>query len=363
MCFEGDVDTKIKIDNKVKNVKTVWLEGNQVKMINQSKLPYMFEIFTSNSALETIEAIKQMIVRGAPAIGCSAAYAIVQAALEIETNIDLFWAHIEEVAELLRNSRPTGKNLSFAIDRVLKKMREGKNIKEYRRLAIEEAELIAKEDIEFCRKIGEHGKDLIKSGDNVLVHCNPGALGTIEYGTALAIIRFAYHHDGKEIFVYVNETRPKCQGSRLTAWELIQEEIPFVIIADNTAGHFMKNGKIDLVIVGADRIAKNGDTANKIGTYSLAVLAKENKIPFYVAASSSTFDLGCDSGLQIPIENRSEDEIKYFSGLDEEGVLRKIKIGPEEAKYLNPAFDITPAEYITAFITEKGIKFLSDTLP
>ncbi len=206
----------------------------------------------------------------------------------------------------------------------------------------------------LCRKIGEHGNTKIGNNFRILTHCNAGALACVDHGTALSPIRMA-HHDNKNIFVYADETRPRNQGSSLTAWELSQEKIPHSIIADNAAGFFMKNKKIDMVVVGADRIAMNGDVANKIGTYEKAVLAKENEIPFYVAAPLSTFDVNCGKGDDIPIEERSQDEVLYISGLDENGQIRKVRISPRESNAKNPAFDMTPSKYITGIITEEGI--------
>ena len=220
--------------------------------------------------------------------------------------------------------------------------------------AFEAARDYADWNAELCRKIGEYGDKLIQNNQNILTHCNAGALACVDFGTALSPIRIA-HYSGKNVFVYVDETRPRNQGSSLTAWELAQEKINHAIIADNAAGFFMKKNKIDLVIVGADRIAMNGDVANKIGTYEKAVLARENNIPFYVAAPLSTFDANAKTGEDIPIEERSEDEILYISGIDANNEIKKVRIAPEESSAKNPAFDVTPAKYITGIITEKGI--------
>jgi len=235
----------------------------------------------------------------------------------------------------------------------LKKAEKG-SIKERIIAVCNESELIASEDVTASRKIGFYGDELIKINSRILTHCNAGALAYIDQGTALSPIITAYNR-GKEVFVYVDETRPRNQGAKITAWELHQQDIPYALIVDNAAGYYMSQGKIDLVIVGADRIASNGDVANKIGTYEKAVLAKENKIPFYVAAPKMTFDSECRTGREIIIEERTSDELTHISGLDDEGNYRSIKITADGTKVLNPSFDVTPAKYITGFITEKGI--------
>ncbi|MDI6826053.1 MAG: S-methyl-5-thioribose-1-phosphate isomerase [Candidatus Aenigmarchaeota archaeon] len=340
---------RVKIGGKIKNFRTIWMKGKTVRMIDQTKLPYKFEIYDSLDFKQTAEAIKKMIVRGAPAIGVAAGFGIAQAILDAPE--DRFEEFLKHAVETLRDTRPTAQNLFWTIDRILKIVIKGKNVSEKKKLAVDEANKIADEDVETCKKIGEYGDKLIKDGDKILTHCNAGALATVDYGTALAPIRFA-HYEGKKIFVFVDETRPRCQGSRLTAWELSQEGIEHAIIADNAAGYFMQKGEIDLVIVGADRILSNGLTANKIGTYEKAVLAKENEIPFYVAAPTSSFDL---KSKEIPIEKRSQDEILYMFGLNDEGKFSRVRIAPKKSQALNPAFDTTPAKFITSFITEKGI--------
>lgn len=342
---------KVIVEGEVREYRTVWMEDNKIKMINQPKLPHKFEIYTSFNHRETAEAIRNMVVRGAPAIGVTAAYGLVQAAFEAPD--ERFNEYVMKAAETLKNTRPTARNLFWAIERVLKAMESGKSIDEKRELARKEAEKIAIEDVEVCRKIGEFGRRLIKDGDKILTHCNAGALGTVDYGTALAVIRFA-HYEGKKISVFVDETRPRCQGSRLTAWELLNEGIDHVIIADNAAGYYMRKGEINLCIVGADRVTADGSVANKIGTYEKAVLAKENGIPFYVALPTSTIDPNIPTGDKIPIEKRNEEEVTHMQGWSD-GRLEKVRIAPEGSKALNPAFDVTPPEYVTAFITEKGI--------
>ena len=342
---------KVKIGNTIKEFRTVWMEGKTVKMIDQPKLPHKFEIYTSYDHRQTANAIKDMIVRGAPAIGVTATYGMAQACLEAsDENFD---EYVKKASETLRKTRPTAYNLFWAIDRILKVIEKGKSVKEKRELAVKEANKIADENVETCRKIGEYGNKLIKDGYRILTHCNAGALATVDYGTALAPIRFA-HDEGKKIFVFVDETRPRCQGSRLTTWELLQEGITHSIIADNAAGYYMKKREIDICIVGADRVTADGSVANKIGTYEKAVLAKENGIPFYVAFPTNTVDMNIKSGENIPIEERSEEEVTHMWGFSE-GEIKKVRIAPSGSHAKNPAFDVTPAKYITAFITEKGI--------
>ncbi len=342
---------KVKVGNEIKEFRTVWIEGKTVKLIDQPKLPHKFDIYDSLDHKKTAEAIKTMIVRGAPAIGATAAYGMLQACLEASE--DNFDDYVRDAANTLRNTRPTAYNLFWAIDRMLKVIEKGSSIQEKISLAKQEAEKIANEDLETCKKIGEYGNELIKDGYKILTHCNAGALATVDYGTALAPIRFA-HSEGKKIFVFVDETRPRCQGSRLTAWELLQENIPHAIIADNAAGYYMQKKEIDICIVGADRITADGSVANKIGTYEKAVLAEENGIPFYVAAPLSTIDINLEFGNNIKIEERNEEEITNMWGFSEDN-LRKIRIAPMGSNARNPAFDVTPAKYVTGIITERGI--------
>lgn len=312
-----------------KNYRTVWLENGIVKLINQPLLPDKFEIYQCKNYKETAKAIKTMIVRGAGAIGATAGYAMAQAFLADENP--------KKAAEVIKATRPTAQNLFYAVGKVLK----AKDKEE----AVKIAEEIANEDSQASRKIGECGEPLIKNNSKVLTHCNAGWLAFVDWGTALSPI-YAAKRKGKNIFVFVDETRPRLQGARLTAWELVNENIPHAIIADNAAGYYMKKGEIDLVITGADRIAANGDTANKIGTYEKAVLAKENNIPFYIAAPTSTIDIDCESGDNIPIEERDEKEVLEIKG---------VRIAPKQSHAKNPAFDVTPARYIKGIITEKGI--------
>ena len=342
---------RVSIDNKTKEFKTVWMEGNLVKMIDQSKLPQRFEIYTSSDSKQTVDAIKNMIVRGAPVIGVTVAFGMAQACLEAPEY--LFDDYIKNAAEIFRKTRPTAYNLFWSIHMILNSIKKGKSVDEKRKLAVKEANKIANEDVKKCKIIGEYGKKLIKDGYRILTHCNAGALATVDYGTALAPIRFA-HYEGKKIFIFVDETRPRCQGSKLTSWELLQEGIPHAIIADNAAGYYMQKGEIDICVVGADRVTADGSIANKIGTYEKAILAKENKIPFYVAFPTSTIDMNIKSGKDIPIEERSEEEVTHVTGFTE-GDIKKVRIAPEGSHAKNPAFDVTPAKYITKFITEKGI--------
>ena len=320
----------MKIEGK--DGKALWFENNAIQFIDQRKLPYKLEMFTAKTVDETAFAIKDMVVRGAPAIGVAAAYGMV-----IGKN------NVDESAEILRKTRPTAYDLFYAIDYMLEKIKSGEEV-------LTVAETYAKDIIKRCRKIGEHGEPLIKNGMKILTHCNAGALATVDYGTALAPFRIA-KEKGKKFFVFADETRPRCQGL-LTDWELEQEGIKHAVIADNAAGHFMKKGEIDMVITGADRIAANGDFANKIGTYEKAVLAHENNIPFYVAAPISTFDKSIKSGDEIIIEERGREEMSTING---------CKIMPDYTKVRNPAFDVTPNKYVTGFITEDGIKRLDKT--
>lgn len=337
------------------NYRTVWMQDSSVYLINQQLLPHKFEIYQSKNYFDTANAIKTMIVRGAPAIGATGAFGIAQAALEFKgNNFEDFKNHIENASNILKSTRPTAHDLFYAIDFVKNKIMNNPNVIDAKKDAVKYANEYADWNAELCRQIGEHGNKLIKNSQNILTHCNAGALACVDFGTALSPIRIA-HYNKKNIFVYVDETRPRNQGSSLTAWELAQEKISHAIIADNAAGHFMKSGKIDVVIVGADRIAMNGDVANKIGTYEKAVLAKENNVPFYVAAPLSTFDINAKTGDDIPIEERHGDEVIYVSGIDENNKIRKVRIAPHESPAKNPAFDVTPAKYVTGIITEKGV--------
>lgn len=319
-----------------------------LKLIDQTKLPTEHKIVECRTYTDVANAIKDMTVRGAPAIGVTAAYGIAIGAISLNTGSKaVFFDKLKEICDTLRNTRPTAVNLFWAIERIYNTALENKDksIKQIKEEILEEAYRMDSEDVEINKSIGRNGNKLIRAGSTILTHCNAGALATCDYGTALGIIRTA-HETGKNIRVFADETRPYLQGARLTAWELQQEGIPVTLICDNMAGHFIKSGKIDCVIVGADRIALNGDTANKIGTYMVAVLAKENNIPFYVAAPVSTIDFSIKTGDSIPIEERNPEEITHIKG---------IRIAPEGISVMNPAFDVTPYKYITSIITEKGI--------
>ncbi|MFH1404259.1 MAG: S-methyl-5-thioribose-1-phosphate isomerase [Candidatus Altiarchaeota archaeon] len=329
---------KVKTDNGTEDYKTLWMDDGVLKMIDQPRLPHEFRIHECRTVPEVAEAIKTMIVRGAPAIGATGCYGMAIAAL---TDFNL-----GEAKGMLASTRPTAYDLFHALD-YFEGNYDGGN-------AVEVSEKYASESAERCRMIGEHGGGLIKEGMNVLTHCNAGALGCVDWGTALAPFRVA-KNNGVDFHVWVDETRPRCQGARLTAWELVQEDVNHTVIADNVAGSLMRQGRVDMVIVGADRIAGNGDVANKIGTYTKAVLARENSIPFYVAAPSSTIHYDLESGKDIPIEERDESEVSGMWGFSEEGVIMRIRVAPRESKCYNQAFDVTPAEYVTGYVTEDGV--------
>jgi len=326
------------------------MEGNEVKLIDQTLLPHKFEIYTCKNHEGTANAIKIMIVRGAGAIGATAAYGIAQATLEADENN--YNDYIKNAASTIEKTRPTAQNLFTGINYILNSIKNLTDLNEIRKIAIQKANEFADYDVNACKKIGEYGNELIKNNCRIETHCNAGWLAFVDWGSALSPIFYA-HRSGKKVFVFVDETRPRNQGS-LTAWELGNEKIPHAVIADNAAGYYMKKGEIDMIITGADRIAANGDVANKIGTYEKAVLAKENNIPFYVAAPTTTFDLETENGDKIPIEERNPDEISFVSGLDN-GKITKVRITPVNSPVKNPAFDVTPAKYIKGLITEKGI--------
>lgn len=328
--------------------KTIEWKGDHVRLLDQRKLPQEIRYLECRDASAVAKAIRNMAIRGAPAIGVAAAMGIALAARKIRSNRpEIFRKKIEEVCNHMGKARPTAINLFWAIDRMRRILDQFHSADVYHlKLNLVQGALqIYEKDLEVNQKIGENGKILIKDGDRVLTHCNAGGLATAGYGTALGVLRAAWA-EGKRFHVYVDETRPLLQGSRLTAWELIQEKIPCTVITDNMAGWVMEKGKINLVLVGADRIARNGDTANKIGTYSLAVLANWHDIPFYVAAPTSTFDFNLSSGKDIPIEERAGEEVTHMGGRC---------VTPGGVKVFNPAFDVTPHSLIEAIITEKGI--------
>ena len=322
------------------------MSGSSVFLIEQNLLPFEFKIYEAKTYLQTCLAIENMIVRGAGAIGATAGYAMAQAAIEApDKNYTQF---IENARKRIENTRPTAQNLFYGISRVYNAALISKEA------AIIEAERVAIEDIRACQQIGIYGNELIKPNMKIGTHCNAGWLAFVDYGTAISPIYLA-HKLGKNPFVYVDETRPRGQGARLTAWELKIEKVSHKIIPDNATAYFMSKGMIDMIIVGADRIAANGDVANKIGTLEKAICAKEFNIPFYVAAPSSTFDINCKTGTDIIIEERSQNEVLYQSGIDEHGKLHNILVCSPLSEASNPAFDVTPAKYITGIITEKGI--------
>lgn len=326
--------------------KTIEWKDNKVVMIDQRKLPGE-EIYNQYSTYEEVgHAIKDMVIRGAPAIGDAAAMGIALGALHIDTeNRDEFVSRVREIAEYIKGTRPTAVNLFWASDRMLRLLNASSgDVEELKKILVNEAETILKEDVETCRRMGKLGSELLQDGMTVLTHCNAGALATGGYGTALGVIRAA-SEAGKDIKVIATETRPFLQGARLTAWELDRDGIPVSLITDNMVGYMMSMGKIDSVVTGADRIASNGDVANKIGTYTISVLAKSHGIPFYVAAPISTIDYDCPDGSSIPIEERSAEEVTHIKGQ---------RIAPEVNVY-NPAFDITPSENVKSIITEEGI--------
>ena len=317
---------KVNIDGELKHLFAVWYENDVVKLIDQRKLPEKIEVFEAKNSDDIAYAIKDMVVRGAPAIGVTAAFGLAMAKKNKED--------LEEAVKKIGMTRPTAFDLFKAI-----------NYMKANNFDLGAARRYSTEISGRSKKIGEFGNELIGNGSRILTHCNAGALAVVDWGTALAPMRIA-HNQGKNIFVFVDETRPRLQGAKLTAWELGQEGIDHAIIADNAAGFYMRRKEVDLVIVGADRITANGDFANKIGTYEKAVLAHENKIPFYVAAPGSTFDFSISNGDGIPIEERGEEEVLIVNGKS---------LGPAASHARNPAFDVTPNKYVTAFITEYGI--------
>ena len=320
---------KANINGRTEDIRAVWFEDGKVMMIDQRELPDKVTIVSFKDYRDVAEAIRNMTTRGAPSIGATAAYGMCLAAINGDD--------IEQAAKDIKAARPTANDLFYAVDYMLDDLSKGKD-------PIGSADAYAQSMVDKCIKIGEYGGELIKDGYRLMTHCNAGALATVDVGTALAPMRKA-HGDGKDFFVYVSETRPRLQGMQLTAWELLQEGIDHAIIPDGSSGHFIRKG-VDMIIVGADRIAANGDFANKIGTFEKAVLAKEFNVQFYVAAPISTFDFNTKTGEDIIIEDRSEEEVTMVKG---------VRIAPIGCKALNPSFDMTPAKYVTGFITEKGI--------
>ena len=325
-----------------------WLENNNLKILDQRKLPHEISYEITNDYHEVIFLIETMAVRGAPAIGVAGAFALVLASLNFNKDDEAKYSHfLYSCANEIKSARPTAVNLSWAVDRLLRKYEKSVcyTPSDASQILLKEAKKIFNEDIQINKLIGKSALKLIPNKAKIIHHCNTGSLATVDYGTALGIIRIA-HENGKDIFIYVDETRPRLQGAKLTAWELQQLNIPHQVIVDSASGYVMKHCGVDMCIVGCDRVAKNGDTANKIGTYNLAIVAKAHKIPFYVAAPTSTIDLSIPSGDHIEIEERDKNEITHIGD---------YKITPDGIEVFNPAFDITSKELITAFITEKGI--------
>lgn len=332
---------------------TVWMDGWTVQLIDQPQLPHSFAIASCSDHRATAHAIRVMTVRGAPAIGATAAYGMAQVYHEAPASGAIRDAYIHAGDTLLRETRPTAQNLFHALD-MIRAHADAFAPEDQAAAARHAAEMFAAAEIEACRRIGEAGAPLLREGMRILTHCNAGWLACVDWGTALAPIYMA-HRRGVRLHVTADETRPRCQGANLTAWELMQEGVPCVIAADNAAGHLMRRGEIDFVITGADRIAANGDAANKIGTYEKALLAREHGIPFYIAAPRSTFDAQCLTGDAIPIEERDADEVLYAYGRDDRGHASRVRLAPPGAQARNPAFDVTPARLITGLITEHGI--------
>jgi S-methyl-5-thioribose-1-phosphate isomerase len=344
--------------------RTVWLEGRTVRMIDQGLLPFRFAIHDAADHRETARCIRDMVVRGAGAIGAAAGYGVAQAALEAPD--EGFAAYVEDGARLIAATRPTARNLFYAVERVLAAIRApgaggagaarlgAASAAAAREAAVAEAEAVARDDTADCIAIGVHGAALVRDGMRILTHCNAGWLAFSDWGTALAPL-YRARRDGRRFSVLADETRPRLQGARLTAWELANEGIEVRVIPDNAAGWLMRRGGVDLVIVGSDRIAANGDVANKIGTYEKAVCARANGVPFYVAAPLSTFDPATPTGADIPIEERGDDEVLEATGPDGDGNLRTVRLAAPGARALNPSFDVTPADLVTGIVCELGI--------
>lgn len=326
-----------------------WQDG-KVTMIDQRLLPGEFRMLECETPREVAEAIRDMAIRGAPAIGAAAAFGIALAADRSEAREpEALLSDLKKAADTLLASRPTAVNLSWAVQRMMRYARSEQDPAVIREVLLEEAQALADEDVAINKRLGQHGAALVQDGDTIIHHCNTGALATVDYGTALGVIRTA-HEQGKKIHVLVDETRPRLQGARLTTWELQQLGIPFTLIADNAAGHFLRTDQVDIVLVGADRVAANGDVANKIGTYKLALAAHDNGVPFYPCVPTSTVDLSLPSGDDIPIEERPGDEITSIT-------YRGQPIAPEGVNVSNPAFDVTPHRYVTGIVTENGVAY------
>ena len=332
----------------MEELQTIMWRNGKVGILDQTRLPEELILLEISDYRAIVNAIKRLSIRGAPAIGIAAAFGVVLAVWTAdEANRALFLEKANEAIKELKASRPTAKNLFWALDRMRTALSRNldKPLREVKQALLKTAQNILKDDIERCKRIGRYGAELLPNRANVLTHCNAGALATGGYGTALGIVRAA-REMGKKVQVYADETRPLLQGARLTTFELIEDEIPVTLICDSAAATVMKKGMVNAVVVGADRIAANGDVANKIGTYALALLAKHHDIPFYVAAPLSTFDFDIENGEQIPIEERDADEVRKIGS---------IYVAPDDVPVYNPAFDVTPNELVTAIVTEKGV--------
>jgi methylthioribose-1-phosphate isomerase len=332
-------------------VRTVFWENDKLNLIDQRQLPKTLAVVAYDDCADVVQAIREMVVRGAPAIGAAAAFGLALAARgSRSTSASGVLADLEAAAAQLKSARPTAVNLAWAVDRVMGRFRrEAGRVGEIRQAVLQEAQRLADEDVEINKRMAQHGAQLIDTGDTVIHHCNTGALAAVDWGTALGVIRMA-HEQGKFVHVLVDETRPRLQGSRLTAWELQQYGISYEIIADSMAGHFLRTGQAQKVLYGADRVAANGDVANKVGTYMLSLAAHDNHVPTYAVVPTSTIDLSLKDGSLIPIEERDPGEVLeiQFQG---EAVV------PRGARARNPAFDITPHRLITAIVTENGIAY------
>jgi S-methyl-5-thioribose-1-phosphate isomerase len=331
--------------------RTLWLDGECVRLLDQNRLPFELRVMECRTHRDTAQAIRDMTVRGAPAIGAAGAFAMAQAFAEAPAG-DL-WPFAREARARIEGTRPTARDLFAGVEHAWSAAVAGAGSPSD--AAFRAAQAFADASAESCRRIGQHGAALIADGARVLTHCNAGWLATVDYGTALAPVYLAAA-EGRRAYAWVDETRPRAQGARLTAWELANEELPHAVIADNAAAWFMSRGEVDLVIVGADRVAANGDVVNKIGTLSRAICAREFGIPFYVAAPPSTFDAATATGGAVTIEERAEDEVHYQEGPDAEGTLRRIRVTSPGSSARNPAFDMTPARLVTGYITEHGIR-------
>jgi methylthioribose-1-phosphate isomerase len=332
-------------------MRTIFWEDNELKMIDQRKLPASLEIAAFRRYEDVVQAIKDMVVRGAPAIGAAGAFGLALAARESVSNSpDDLIEELQVAGDKLKSARPTAINLAWAVNRLMGRIENEKlDLNGIRQALLVEAQKIADEDVEINKRMAQHGARLIDDGDTIIHHCNTGALATVDWGTALGVIRMAYEQ-GKHVHVLVDETRPRLQGARLTAWELEQYGIPYDIISDNMAGYFLRTGKAQKVFFGADRVAANGDVANKIGTYMLSLAAYDNQVPAYAVVPTSTIDLSLKDGSLIPIEERDPGEVLDIQ-------LRGERAAPQGAKARNPAFDVTPQRLITAIVTENGIVY------